>query len=59
MFPMPDLGAGIETIISNALQWIDTINQYSFFSVLVAFALALTVLRWVIHTLKNPPNLDI
>jgi len=56
---MPDLGEGIEAIITDALKWIDTMNEASFFSVLAAVSLALMVLSWLIRLMRNPPDLDI
>jgi hypothetical protein len=55
---MPDFGSDMDQIFQNARRWIEVLDGENFFSVLLAFTLALTVVVWVIYTVRNPPKLD-
>jgi len=57
--PMPHLGANMETIITYAVRWLNSLDDQRILWVIAAMSLAMSAILWVIKTVQNPPSLDI
>ena len=56
-FPLPAFGDHIEAILEHAAHLLDLLDEKRFLWVILAFYVVVTVARWAIGKLQQPPEL--